>query len=51
VKKSVGERGVVDLLASAGFYQIVSMFMDVDRLPMANDNQKPELKYLATPLP
>ena len=51
VKKSVGERGVVDLLASAGFYQIVSMFMNVDRLPMANDNQKPELKYLATPLP
>jgi 4-carboxymuconolactone decarboxylase len=49
-KKSVGERGVVDLLATAGFYQIVSMFMNVDRLPMA-DNQKPELKYLATPLP
>ena len=51
VKNSVGERGVVDLLASAGFYQIVSMFMNVDRLPMANANQKPELKYLATPLP
>jgi 4-carboxymuconolactone decarboxylase len=51
VKKSVGERGVVDLLASAGFYQIVSMFMNVDRLPMANANQKPELKYLAAPLP
>ena len=47
----VGERGIVDLLASAGFYQVVSMFMNVDRLPMANDNQKPELKYLATPLP
>jgi hypothetical protein len=41
----------VDLLASAGFYQIVSMFMNVDRLPMANANQKPELTYLATPLP
>ena len=51
VRNSVGERGVVDLLASAGFYQIVSMFMNVDRLPMANANQKPELKYLATPLP
>jgi 4-carboxymuconolactone decarboxylase len=50
VQNSVGERGVVDLLASAGFYQIVSMFMNVDRLPMAN-NQKPELKYLANPLP
>jgi hypothetical protein len=32
-----------DLLASAGFYPIVSMFMNVDRLPMANANQKPEL--------
>jgi len=50
VQDSVGERGVVDLLASAGFYQIVSMFMNVDRLPMAA-NQKPELNYLATPLP
>jgi 4-carboxymuconolactone decarboxylase len=51
VRNSVGERGVVDLLASAGFYQIVSMFMNVDRLPMSNANQKPELKYLAAPLP
>ena len=51
VKNSVGERGIVDLLASAGFYQIVSMFMNVDRLPMANASQQPELKYLATPLP
>jgi molybdate transport system substrate-binding protein len=51
LKNTVGERGVVDLLASAGFYQIVSMFMNVDRLPLANANQKPELKYLARPLP
>ena len=51
VQNAVGERGIVDLLASAGFYQIVSMFMNADRLPMANANQKPELKYLATPLP
>jgi 4-carboxymuconolactone decarboxylase len=51
VQSSVGERGIVDLLATAGFYQIVSMFMNVDRLPLANANQKPELKYLATPLP
>jgi 4-carboxymuconolactone decarboxylase len=51
VKNSVGERGVVDLVASAGFYQIVSMFMNVDRLPLANATQKPELKYLAAPLP
>jgi 4-carboxymuconolactone decarboxylase len=51
VKNSTGERGIVDLLASAGFYQVVSMFMNVDRLPMANVSQQPELKYLATPLP
>jgi 4-carboxymuconolactone decarboxylase len=51
VRNVVGERGIVDLLASAGFYQIVSMFMNVDRLPMANANQNPELKYLARPLP
>jgi 4-carboxymuconolactone decarboxylase len=51
VTNLVGERGVVDLVASAGFYQIVSMFMNVDRLPLANANQKPELKYLAAPLP
>ncbi len=51
VQNAVGERGIVDLLASAGFYQIVSMFMNADRLPMANAEQKPELKYLATPLP
>ena len=51
VRNSVGERGIVDLLASAGFYQIVSMFMNVDRLPMANASQNPELKYMAKPLP
>jgi 4-carboxymuconolactone decarboxylase len=51
VRNAVGERGIVDLLASAGFYQIVSMFMNVDRLPLANADQKPELKYLAKPLP
>jgi 4-carboxymuconolactone decarboxylase len=45
-----GERGVVDLLASAGYYQIVSIYMNVDRLPLA-PNQKPELRYLAKPLP
>jgi hypothetical protein len=29
---------------------VVSMFMNVDRLPLA-DNQTPELRYLARPLP
>jgi 4-carboxymuconolactone decarboxylase len=45
-----GERGVVDLIVSAGYYQAVSMFMNTDRLPV-NANQQPELKYLARPLP
>jgi 4-carboxymuconolactone decarboxylase len=50
VKNVAGERGVVDLVVSAGYYQAVSMFMNTDRLPL-NANQKPELKYLAQPLP
>ena len=51
VKSLAGERGIVDLLVTSGFYQIVSMYMNVDRLPLANANQKPELAYLAKPLP
>jgi 4-carboxymuconolactone decarboxylase len=50
VKNVVGERGVVDLIVSAGYYQAVSMLMNTDRLPV-NANQLPELKYLARPLP
>jgi 4-carboxymuconolactone decarboxylase len=50
VKNVVGERGVVDLIVSAGYYQLVSMLMNTDRLPV-NTNQQPELKYLAAPLP
>ena len=50
VKNVVGERGVVDLIVSAGYYQAVSMFMNTDRLPV-NATQQPELKYLAKPLP
>ncbi len=49
-KNIFGERGVVDLLVSSAYYQIVSMFMNVDRLPLAA-NQQPGLKYLARPLP
>ncbi len=44
-KNIFGERGVVDLLVSSAYYQIVSMFMNVDRLPL-EANQQPELKYL-----
>lgn len=50
VKSLVGERGIVDLLVTAGYYQMVSMFMNVDRLPL-NPGQQAELKYIATPLP
>jgi 4-carboxymuconolactone decarboxylase len=50
VKNVAGERGVVDLIVSAGYYQVVSMLMNADRLPVAA-NQQPELKYLAKPLP
>jgi 4-carboxymuconolactone decarboxylase len=50
VKKVAGERGVVDLIVSAGYYQMVSMLMNTDRLPVAT-GQQPELKYLAKPLP
>ena len=51
VKELVGERGVVELLVSVGYYQIVSMYMSIDRMPLASANQKPELAYLAKPLP
>jgi len=50
VKALVGERGVVDLLVTAGYYQMVSMLMNVDRMPV-NAGQQAELKYLAKPLP
>lgn len=48
-KNVVGERGVVDLLITAGYYQIVSMYMAIDRMPV-NEGQKPELKYIARPI-
>jgi 4-carboxymuconolactone decarboxylase len=50
VKSVVGERGVVDLVVTSGYYQAVSMFMNTDRLAV-NTNQQPELKYMAHPLP
>ena len=50
VKNVVGERGVVDLVVTAGYYQAVSMFMNTERMPVT-PGQEPELKYLAKPLP
>lgn len=43
--KIVGERGVVDLMAVMGYYQMVSMLLNVDRYPLGN-GVKPELKPL-----
>ena len=50
LKSVVGERGVVDILVTAGYYQVVSMGMNVDRFPLGA-GQQPELKYMARPLP
>jgi len=43
--KAVGERGVVDLISVMGYYQLVSMLLNVDRYPLA-DGVQPELKPL-----
>jgi 4-carboxymuconolactone decarboxylase len=45
LKDLLGERGVVDLIAGMGYFQYVSMMLDVDRYPLPN-NVKPELKPL-----
>lgn len=42
---SFGERGVVDLLCNLGYYQLVSMVLNVDRYPLPGD-AKPELAPL-----
>ena len=50
LKNPVGERGMVDLMISTGYYEFTCMFMNVDRIPL-NPNQQLALKYLARPLP
>jgi 4-carboxymuconolactone decarboxylase len=44
-KKAFGERGVVDLIGVIGYYQLVSMVLNVDRYPLP-DGAKPELVAL-----
>ncbi|HYL39096.1 MAG TPA: carboxymuconolactone decarboxylase family protein [Bryobacteraceae bacterium] len=44
-KDKLGERGVVDLTALVGYYNLVSMLLNIDRYPLP-DNAKPELKPL-----
>jgi 4-carboxymuconolactone decarboxylase len=43
--KKLGDRGVVDLMGLLGYYQLVSMLLNVDRYPMPEGVQ-PELKPL-----
>src|SRR5215471_15700233 len=45
VKDKFGERGVVDLIGVMGYYQLVSMLLNVDRYPLP-DGAKPELQTL-----
>jgi 4-carboxymuconolactone decarboxylase len=42
-KAAVGEKGVVDLIGVMGWYQTVSMLLNVDRYPLP-EGQQPELK-------
>ncbi len=44
-KDTFGERGVVDLIGVSGYYQLVSMLLNVDRYPLP-EGTKPELKPL-----
>jgi 4-carboxymuconolactone decarboxylase len=45
VKDKFGERGVVDLINVMGYYQLVSMLLNVDRYPLPA-GVKPELQAL-----
>jgi len=44
-KTILGERGIVDLVAVMGYYNFVSMTLNLDRYPLP-DGAKPELKPL-----
>jgi 4-carboxymuconolactone decarboxylase len=41
-----GDKGVVDLVGTLGFYQFVAMLMNIDRLPLP-PNVKPELEPIS----
>jgi 4-carboxymuconolactone decarboxylase len=49
-KEKLGEKGIVDLIGLVGFYQTVSLMMNVDRYPLGA-TQKPELQPIARPVP
>jgi 4-carboxymuconolactone decarboxylase len=44
-KDRFGERGIVDLIGVTGYYQLVSMLLNVDQYPLP-DGAQPELKPL-----
>jgi 4-carboxymuconolactone decarboxylase len=44
-KAKFGEKGVVDLIGTIGYYNMVSMILNVDRYPLP-DGEKPQLKPL-----
>jgi 4-carboxymuconolactone decarboxylase len=44
-KDRFGEKGVVDLIGTMGYYNMVSMLLNVDRYPLP-DGEKPQLKPL-----
>jgi len=45
-KNAFGEKGVVDIIAVTGWYNIVSMMLNVDQYPV-NEGTQPELKPLS----
>ena len=45
LKDKFGEKGVVDLIGVMGYYQLVSMLLNVDRYPLPQ-GAKPELQTL-----
>ena len=49
-KNTLGEKGVVDMIAVMGYYQLVGMLLDADRYPLPAGTEA-ELKPLAQLLP
>jgi 4-carboxymuconolactone decarboxylase len=49
-KERLGERGVVELMGVMGYYNIISMLLNLDHYPLP-DGVKVELKPLAEPIP
>jgi 4-carboxymuconolactone decarboxylase len=45
IRQQLGERGVVEIMGVMGYYQTVSMLVNIDRYPLP-DGTAPELKPL-----